>query len=111
MGSESLQANAEEHFHNPATHGEWAISVASLPEASAEEVVAAAHQILHRKFRVADADALADAGFVPVQDNPPHALLLLPSPPDEDMWVQLRTLFNDVRTNPYYQERRDHAGG
>ncbi len=111
MESSKLQRNAEEHFHAPSTRGEWALSVASLPGATADEIVAAAPQIRQRCYRTATAGQLTTAGYDVVADDPPHALVLLPSEPTEDVCLQLRELFADEFPNPLFYERKQRGRG
>ncbi len=106
MESSTLIASSHTHFHTPATSGEWALSVSSLPDISHEEIVAAAQQIRHRVYRVAIAGDLSEGGYAVLADNPPHALLMLKGEPDEETFVELRELFSEEYENPYYEERR-----
>lgn len=105
MGTDTLQRNAQEHFASPLTPDEWALSVSSLPGATHDEIVAEATEIVQRKYRVAIAADLFAVGFVVVEDDPPHALLLLDAEPTDETCELLRTLFIEEFTNPYHEER------
>jgi hypothetical protein len=109
MESWKLQMNVEEHFNDPRTRGEWALSVASLPGRDHTGIVAEAWQIRQRQYRVTTVSRLTDAGYAIVADGPPHALVLLPDAPTEEMWSELRALFDQECDNQHFEERRGRA--
>jgi hypothetical protein len=106
MESTTLELSTAEHYQNPSTRGEWALSVFSLPAMSHQGIVAASEDIRHRVYRVATAGNLIDAGYPVVADDPPHALVKLINEPTEEMWTELRMLFAEEHENPFYKERK-----
>jgi hypothetical protein len=99
----SLIANVEAHY---AKWSEWAVSSVSLPGLSALEIVARAPQIRQRQFRWGVARNFVAAGLVPVEDRPPHALVMLPAAPTDETWAAVLALFPVVEPNLYFEERR-----
>lgn len=110
MADETLRKNVDEHFGSPETADEWAMSVASVHGVPHAEVVAQAPTITQRTYCWTTAGRLIDAGYPVVEDEPPHALVLLPGPVTAEMAEELRTLFDGHAENPYYMERKRHGG-
>ena len=105
MSDEKLQSNAEAHYHDPATKGEWALSVASLPGAESHKIIAASDFIRQRVFRSSQGNDL-EGEFEVVTDDPPHALILLDEWPNPETCARLRALFSENQLNPLFDERR-----
>jgi len=110
MADATLTRAAELAFNSPHLRGTWAISVASVPEVSAEEIVRQCPNITQKRYRVAQAGDLIDAGFLPFADNPPHAVLAFQEPPTLETWSTLRSIFSGVFVNPCYSERKIYGG-
>lgn len=110
MESSKLEASAQTHFNDPETRGEWALSVATLPSASHEEIVVAADWIKQRVYRFGTVGTLVQAGFPVLADDPPHAVLMLLTEPTEEMWAALRLLLPNQFNNPLFEERRLRNG-
>ena len=108
MELEHLSRNAEEHHANPHTPDEWALSVAFGPDPA--QIVADCPFITQHHYRWTSARRLVEAGFVLVEDEPPHALLLLPGPVTAEMATELRSLFDQEEENPFYRERKSYGG-
>jgi hypothetical protein len=106
MESWKMQANVDIHYADPETRGEWALSIASLPGATADEIVRDAPFVKQSVYRIGNAADLIDAGFRLVEDDPPHALILLDGRPDEETFERLRALFPKQVENPYSKERK-----
>jgi hypothetical protein len=104
MASEFLfKAARKHHRENP---GVWAISVASVPGLSAEDIAKRSPFIKGKRMRVTIADALRTEGYEVEPDGPPHALIHLPRAPqgeDDPMWEHLRSILSDIRPNPNYE--------
>jgi len=109
MGSRSLWDNAVTHHK---LFQEWALSVASYPDMTAEEI-AMGRRLRNRSMRVSTVEDIRSAGFEVVSDpdDAPHgpelhALIKLPidpsEEPTEDMWNQLRGCFGELIPNPAY---------
>jgi hypothetical protein len=86
--------------------GVWAISVASVPGLSAEEIAKRSPFIKAKQMRTTTADALRKEGYEVEPDGSPHALIHLPRAPqgeDDPMWDHLRSILSDIRPNPNYE--------
>jgi hypothetical protein len=110
MDDASMQRNVEEHHESPETRGEWALSVAALPGATLDEIIEAAREILHGKYRWTVVARLVDAGYPVVEDDPPHALVMLSGPMTIELGERLRALFGGENDNPYHKERKRNGG-
>ena len=93
-----LETNAQTHYDE---FGEYALSVYSLPDRSADEIALLA-SLPHAKIRVSTVGRLREAGYpvVPSPGPPGHADLELPHPPTEGDWRVLDALFDPPRPNP-----------
>lgn len=83
--------------------GVYGLSVCSLPDSSADEIVEAVGQdrLPHSKIREANVGLLRSYGFDVVPTGPPgHATLTLDGPPTELIWDTLEEAFSDARPNP-----------
>ncbi len=109
MASEKLRVNVETHYHDPATRGEWAMSVAAIAGLDHIEIVRRVWAIKQRVYRMALAGDLMNAGYPVIADGPKHALVMLPPEPDEPVWSDLRRVFADTHPNPFAAERRQHG--
>ena len=109
MASDFLIRNAEEHHRNPQTRGEWALSVASLPDCTIDEILEQAVRIKNRQCRTTRAGTLREAGYEVVSDRPPHALVMLDGPLTEGTCRELRALFSVQIDNPYHNERSNRG--
>jgi hypothetical protein len=94
----TLHRTALEHFDK---HGLFAISAASLPDMSADELAAVA-QLPHPRIRETTVGAIRRAGHDVVPDEPPpaHALITLPRLPTDDDYMTIADLFGPPRPNP-----------
>jgi len=104
MASEYLFIAARKHFRE---EGVWAISVASVPGLSAEEIARRSPFIRGSQIRATNAGALRKGGYEVEPDGPPHALVYLPRPPqgeDDPMWDDLRSIISDIKPNPNREE-------
>jgi hypothetical protein len=102
MASKFLFIAAKNHHR---LHGVWAISVASVPGLSAEEIARRSPFIRGRQMRTGTAEALRKEGYEVEPDSSPHALVHLPRAPqgeDDPMWDHLRSILSDIRQNPNY---------
>ena len=110
MASDTVMRNIQEHHADPETRGEWAMSVSSLPAMTADLIVAADENIRQAVYRFTTAQAIRDAGYEVVSDEPPHALVLLSQEPTDETIEQLQTLFSEQADNPYRNERKGRRG-
>jgi hypothetical protein len=102
MESRTLWVNARDH--NYEFPGQWAISVASAPGWSAEEIALAA-PFRNRDMRVSTVGEVRLLGHdVVVSDEPPHADLVLACEPTEETWEALREVFELPVANPRYSD-------
>ena len=100
MASQHLFDAIDDHLDD--SPGEYALSVAAWPGYDVDEIALHpdADFLIQGKVRVATAKTLRERGYNAVEDDLPHALILLPGPPTEETWEELRALFSDVRPNP-----------
>jgi hypothetical protein len=100
MESWSLLEAIEEHGFD--FRGELALSVATMPGLTANEIALDDRSkfLTQGKMRVTTVGALRSAGYEVVEDDEPHALVLLPQKPDEAMLEELRAIFAETRDNP-----------
>ena len=102
MESSTLMTNALDH--NYEFPGDWAISVASHPEWTVEEIAVAA-PFRNRDMRVSTVGDVRSLGHdVTMSGKPPHADLRLNRQPDEDAWEELRQVFGPTEPNPRYNK-------
>jgi hypothetical protein len=94
-----MQVGAETHYEDC---GEFAISVASLPDASIEDITRMA-LLANNQIRVSTVGRIRACGYevVPSEPPPAHADLKLPNPPTDDDWETLRSIFDDPIPNPH----------
>ena len=111
MADEYLLINAQTAYESPRFRGQWILSAVSLPDQPAEEIVRLSPQITQAQYHVTTAGQLIDAGFPAVEQNPPHAQILLNEslagePPTHETWETLRFIFGEGVDNPFYPERK-----
>ncbi len=99
MASQFLFEAVQDHTDD--FPGELALSVASVPGLTADEIAEVAWFVNQGKMRATTAGNLKAAGYGAEVDGEPHALVILPREPDEQMWEELRQVFGDLRPNPY----------
>jgi hypothetical protein len=94
-----LQVNAQTHYDDC---GEFALSVASLRDASIEDITRVA-LLPNNQIRVSTVGRIRSCGYevVPSEPPPAHADLKLPNPPTDDDWETLRSIFDDAIPNPH----------
>jgi hypothetical protein len=94
----TLHKNALDHYDK---RGEFAISVASLPDMSADDLSVVA-EIPHPKIRETTVGAIRELGYDVVRDEPPegHALITLPRLPADGDYVTISDLLGPTRVNP-----------
>lgn len=103
MGSSSLRSNAY------GSHEElklWAISVWSYPNMEPEEVAEEARRVDEMalpqgKLRFSTAGRICSEGYELIATNQPgHYSLVVPEEPDEAVWEDLRSIFDETCRNP-----------
>jgi hypothetical protein len=94
----TLHKSALDHHDK---RGDFAISVASLPDMSADDLAVVA-QIPHPKIRETTVGVIRHAGYNVVRDEPPegHALITLPRLPADTDFVTIADLLGPTRVNP-----------
>jgi len=105
MQSIGLTVAVETHYEE--THGrEYALSVASYPGLTADDLARRAH-LANRQMCETTVGALRSHGYevVLTEEATAHADLVLPSDPSEDLWIDLRAVFGPPRANPVYVRR------
>lgn len=89
--------------HNLEHPGEWAISVASLPGATADDI-AGQSPYPGRWMRVSTVGEVRALGHDVVRSGkPPHADLILASEPTEEVWEDLRGVFEEPEVTPRWR--------
>ncbi|MGH7641748.1 MAG: hypothetical protein ACRENX_01815 [Candidatus Dormibacteria bacterium] len=110
MADRDLERSVAAHHADPDCREEWALSVSSSPDATAAKIVEASIWLNHRTYRWTRASKLFDAGYRVIEDEPPHALVLLPGPMTPKIGGELRAVFDTEEENPYHGERKLHSG-
>ena len=85
--------------------GDFAISVASLPDRSADEL-ARLGALRHPRIRETTVGRIREVGYDVVPDEPPegHALIMLARHPADDDYETISNAFDDPRPNPVIEE-------
>ena len=110
------------HYQLPTTPNEWGLSVASMPEASEDEILKAARQLRQSHYRVASVndihslsgdilnlprDELDSVDYLSVVwDHNAHALILSSREPTLELATSIAATFGPATVNPYYDERK-----
>jgi len=91
---------------------EYALSVATMPDASFEVVCAEASEPHPRGItnfcnrplvRRTTVGALSALGYETVSDRPPHGLILLPNPPGDPDYERIEVALDLPEDNPSYR--------
>lgn len=94
MLSGDLKTNAE--THNGVHRGEWALSVGAANDLDAREICDQATFIRNKQVRLSTVGAIRSLGFdVRPSGRFPHADLHLDREPDEELWAELRSVFDN----------------
>lgn len=102
MDNRDLRVNAVDHHVEMQDLGldEWAISVWCEADCDADEV-AKRSPIRNRKIMVSTVGAIRALGYdVVPSDEPPHADLKFPDEPSDDIFYELKAVFDPPRDNP-----------
>jgi hypothetical protein len=99
---DTLRKTALAHFDD---HGEFAISVVSLPHATVDELAHLAG-LPHPRLRTTTVGAIRAVGFDVVPDEPPpgHALITLPRLPADEDYAAIADVFGPPEPNPALKE-------
>jgi hypothetical protein len=103
MGSPSLRSNAYGSYEEL---GLWALSVWSYPDMEPEEVAEEARRVDEMalpqgKLRFSTAGRIRSEGYELIATNQRgHYSLVVPEEPDEAVWEDLRSIFDETRRNP-----------
>lgn len=106
MASRDLQTNADEHYEDLVTlnlPAEYAISAAGLPNQPLEVILDRARDALVQgSICTSTAGAVRAAGYgVRLTDEATaHVDIILPTPPSEQHWETLRSIFGPPQDNP-----------
>jgi hypothetical protein len=124
---ERLLLSMREHHANPATKGEWGLSVAASPGADEAALLKTARQIRQSHYRVTVVADLRRLRTDPLPkpsdpawhtmvllyaqwDHNAHGLIVSRNEPTLEVAAAIAALFGPPKVNPYYHERsRDRA--
>lgn len=99
MTVENLRTNVEDHFDE---HGEYAVSVFSVPDMDAHEIALLAGRP-NRQMRVSTCARIRSLGYEIVRSEdeaPGHADIKLPQEPTDEVLQAIADAFDDPQPNP-----------
>lgn len=106
MASGDLQSNADGHYEDLVTRNlppEYAVSAASLPDQPLEVILDRARdQLVQGSICTSTVGAVREAGYAVrlTDEATAHVDIILPTPPSEQHWQILRSIFGPPQDNP-----------